>query len=159
MSEHKCPAERLRCYPNMAPTHVDDNSPCHGDGRCFTGPADRRKKEALTLPSTGGRAYYNGSHWVKDRRAQPKEPEPASLECFGGHVPEPEPEGLEQFHYRNYTGTEYRRGRFSLFITQHEDGHVYVEIHRCSPQDFQEPCTEAEISAAIKAFLALEVER
>lgn len=53
---------------------------------------------------------------------------------------------------RKYFGTEYRRGNFSLFVTEFDDGHSYIEIHRCSPQRFQAPCSEAEISEAMRLF-------
>ena len=58
--------------------------------------------------------------------------------------------------HRKYHGIEYRKGNFSLFVTSFDDGHSYIEIHRCSPQQFQEPCTEAEISEAMRVFDAME---
>ena len=67
------------------------------------------------------------------------------------------PGDLQRLKTRSYSGTEYRRGQFALFITRHDDGHAYVEFHRCSPQEFQNPCSEAEIQAVIDAFMGMEL--
>ena len=59
---------------------------------------------------------------------------------------------------RKYHGVEHRHGNFSLFVTEFEDGHAYIEIHRCSPQKYQEPCTEAEIAEAMALFEKMAIE-
>ena len=54
----------------------------------------------------------------------------------------------------NRTGkvTEYKRGHFYLTKTEWEDGHIEIEVHRCTPQLFYHSCDPNDLVTAEEQF-------
>jgi hypothetical protein len=48
--------------------------------------------------------------------------------------------------------TEYKRGHYYLTITEFEDGHCEIEVHRCIPELVYHSCDIKDRQVAIEAF-------
>lgn len=57
---------------------------------------------------------------------------------------------------RKGTVTEYKQGHHYLTITQWEDGHCEIEIHRCIPELLFHSCDQKQITEAQTLFNSLE---
>jgi len=57
---------------------------------------------------------------------------------------------------RKGTVTEYKLGHHYLTVTQWEDGHCEIEIHRCVPELLWHSCDSKQIVEAEEIFKSLE---
>ena len=48
--------------------------------------------------------------------------------------------------------TEYKRGHYYLTITEFEDGHCEIEVHRCIPELIYHSCDYKDKEKAVEAF-------
>lgn len=56
---------------------------------------------------------------------------------------------------RTGKATEYRRGHHYLTITEWEDGHCEIEVHKCIPQLVWHFCDEKQLEEAFEIFKQL----
>lgn len=54
--------------------------------------------------------------------------------------------------------TEYKQGHHYLTITEWEDGHCEIEVHKCVPEQLFHTCDQKELGAARDFFLKLASE-